>query len=77
MTLEEYFWHWKLEVWETWFFLEFKFKDGIRRNKTWEQQSRGKEALRRILYKWEIWTLIFVFFYFFGFSCTALRFIQS
>jgi hypothetical protein len=49
MTLEEYIQHWKLEVWENCFVLEIK--DGIHRNKTWEQQSRGKEALKIIHYR--------------------------
>jgi hypothetical protein len=41
----------RLTTWETAFFKEFKSKDGIWRNKTWEQQISGNEALKRVLYR--------------------------
>jgi len=43
--------HWKLEFWELMFFHEFKFKGGILKNKTWQQQIGGEEALKFVIFK--------------------------
>ncbi len=50
-------------VWETLFFREFKPKDGIQRNKSWEYQSRNKEVVKWILYKYFNLTTSFHFQY--------------
>ncbi len=52
ISLSSYIQQWRLVVWDTFFFQEFKPKDGIRRSKYWEQQSKSKEAVKRMLYKY-------------------------
>lgn len=52
--LSSYIQQWRLAIWETCFFQEFKPKDGIRRSKSWEQQSKSKEAVKQVLYKYSI-----------------------
>jgi len=47
-SLLDYIQEQRLTTWEIAFFKEFKSKDGIRRNKTWEQQISGNEALKRV-----------------------------
>ncbi len=47
----DYIQKWKLELWESTFYREFKFKGGITRGKTWELQTKVKEALKRVLYR--------------------------
>lgn len=42
---------WKIIVWETRFFQEFKSNDGIHISKTWEQQLGGNETLKTMLYE--------------------------
>jgi hypothetical protein len=36
-SFEDFTSHYKLELWESFFFHEFKFKGGILKNKTWQQ----------------------------------------
>ncbi len=43
-SLENFISHWKIELWESLFFHEFKFKGGILKNKTWQQQTGGVEV---------------------------------
>lgn len=59
------------------FFQEFKPKDCICHNTTWKQQSRGKEGLKKVLYRWEFEPWYLYLFYFFHFSCITLTFIES
>ncbi len=44
-SLLDYIKKWRLSFWETCLFREFMFKDGIRRNKLWEQQIDGVTTL--------------------------------
>jgi hypothetical protein len=50
-SLEDFISHWKLELWESLFFREFKLKGGILKNKTWQQQNGGEEVLKCVIYK--------------------------
>jgi hypothetical protein len=45
-SLENFISHWKLELWKSLFYREFKLKGGILKNKTWQQQIGGEEALK-------------------------------
>jgi hypothetical protein len=48
--LLNYIQKWRLELWESTFY-KFKVKGGNTRGKTWELQTRAKEALKDVLYK--------------------------
>jgi hypothetical protein len=45
-TLSHYIQEWRLSLWETYFFREFKSKDEIQRSKLWEQQISGTKAFK-------------------------------
>jgi hypothetical protein len=45
-NLEDFISHLKLELWESLFYCEFKLKGGILKNKIWQQQTCGEEALK-------------------------------
>ncbi len=49
-NLEDFISHWKFELWEFLFYREFKLKGGILKNKTWQQQIGGEEALKWVIY---------------------------
>jgi hypothetical protein len=46
-------------IWETYFFGEFKTKDGIWRSKYWEQQFGSREVVKRVLYMYSNHTTSF------------------
>jgi hypothetical protein len=50
-SLIDYIHKWRLELWESLFYKEFKIKGGITRGKTWELQTGTKEALKCVFYK--------------------------
>ena len=41
---------WRVTCWETTFFKLFKSNDGIMKNKTFDKQSGGLQAMRRVVY---------------------------
>jgi hypothetical protein len=50
--LLDYMQEWRLSIWETYFFREFRSKDAIRRSKMWEQQVGGIEAFKWVVYRY-------------------------
>ncbi len=50
-SLLSYIKEWRQSLWETYLFRKFKPKNGICKNKSWEQQPRRKEALKHVLYR--------------------------
>jgi hypothetical protein len=49
-SLEDFISHWRLELWESVFFCEFKQKGAIFNNKTLNQQTSGEKALKCVVY---------------------------
>jgi len=41
---------WRVTCWETAFFKLFKSNDGIMKNKTFDKQSGGLQAIRQVVY---------------------------
>ena len=64
---------WRVTSWEMTFFKLFKSNDGIMKNKTFDKQDGGLQALRRVVYKY-MWYLSWIYFiwysrfFFFQFS---------
>jgi hypothetical protein len=50
-SLSDYIKEWRLTIYETALFREFKSKDGIQRNKVWEQQASEIEAMTIVFFK--------------------------
>jgi hypothetical protein len=59
ISLPSYIQQWRLAVWESCFFQEFKPKDGIWKSKYWEQQFGSKEVIKRVLYMYSNYTTSF------------------
>jgi hypothetical protein len=58
----DYIKEWKLSLWETCFFREFRSKDGIRCTKSFDQQVGGKEASKWVLFRYMLFSTILAFF---------------
>ncbi len=56
-----YIQQWRLAIWETSFFWEFKPKHGIQKNKSLEQQLKSKEDFKQVLYMYFNYTTSFHF----------------
>ena len=54
---------WRVTYWETAFFKLFKSNDGILKNKTFNKQHGGLQAMRRLVYKF-MWYLSWIYFIF-------------
>jgi hypothetical protein len=51
VSLAYYIQGWRQSIWVYDLFQEFKTRNGIWRNKSWEQQTEAKEAFKRVFYK--------------------------
>jgi hypothetical protein len=48
----DYIESWRVTCWETAFFKLFKSNDGIMKNKTFDKQPGGLQAMRRVVYRY-------------------------